>query len=58
MNNDNSVELDIEIIEGDNDSMELGFAKSIPSKETSNSMSRLSFNVERNSLNYSSKSKK
>ncbi len=58
MNNDNSIELDIELIEGDNDSMELGFAKSITSKETSSSMSILSFNVERKSLNYSSKSKK
>ncbi len=58
MNNDNSIELDIELIEEDNDSMELGFAKSITSKETSSSMSRLSFNVERKSLNYSSKSKK
>ncbi len=58
MNNDNSIELDIEVIEGDNDSIELGFAKAITSKETSSSMSRLSFNVERKSLNYSSKSKK
>ncbi len=45
MNNDNSIELDIELIEGDNDSMKLGFAKSITSKETSSSMSRLSFKL-------------
>jgi hypothetical protein len=41
MNNDNSIELDIELIEGDNDSMALGLAKSITSKETSSSMSTL-----------------
>ncbi len=41
MNNDNSIELDIEVIEGDNDSMELEFENTITSKETSSSMSRL-----------------
>ena len=57
MNNDNSIELDIEVIEGDNGSMELEFEKTITSKETSSSISRLSSNVERKSLNSSSKSK-
>jgi hypothetical protein len=58
MNNDNSIELDIEVIKGDNDSMELEFEKAITSKEASSSISRLSSNVERKSLNSSSKSKK
>jgi hypothetical protein len=55
MNNDNFIELDIEVIEGDNHSMELEFEKTITSKETSSSISRLSSNVERKSLNSSSK---
>ncbi len=58
MNNDNSIELDIEVIKGDNDSMELEFEKAITSKEASSSISRLSSNVERKSLNSSSKSKR
>jgi hypothetical protein len=56
--NDNSIKLDIEVIEGDNDSMELEFEKTITSKETSTSISRLSSNVERKPSNSSSKSKR
>jgi len=58
MNNDDSIELDIEAIEGDNDSMQLEFEETIVSKENSSSMSKLSSNVERNSLKSSSKSKR
>ncbi len=58
MNNDNSVELDIEVIEGDNESMELEFEKTITSGKTSSSISRLSSNVERKSSNFSPKSKR
>ncbi len=57
MNNDNFTELDIVVIEENNDSMELEFEKTITSKETWSSMSRLSSNVERKSLNSSSKLK-
>jgi hypothetical protein len=58
MNSDNSIELDIEVIEGNNDSTELEFEKTITPKETSSSMSKLSSNVERKSLNSSSQSKR
>ncbi len=58
MNNDDSIELDIEVIEGDNDSMQLEFEETIVSKENSSSMSKLSSNVERNSSKSSSKSKR
>ena len=57
MNNDNSIELDIEVIEEENHSTTLEFEKTIASKETSSSISKLSFNAEKKSLNSSSKSK-
>ena len=58
MNNDNSIELDIEVIEEENHSTTLEFEKTITSKETSSSISKLSFNAEKKSLNSSSKSKR
>ena len=58
MNNDNSIELDIEVIEEENHAMTLEFEKTIASKETSSSISKLSFNAEKKSLNSSSKSKR
>ena len=57
-NNDSSIELDIEVIGGDNDTTKLEFEKIITPKETSSSMCRLSSNVERKSMNSSSKSKR
>ncbi len=58
MNNDNSIELDIEVIEERMILWNLNSKKQITSKETSSFTSRLSSKVERKSLNSSSKSKK
>jgi hypothetical protein len=58
MNNDNSIEVDIEVNEENNDCMELEFEKSITSSEPSSSTSSLSSNVKRKSLSSSSKSKR
>ena len=58
MNNDNSIELDIEVTEEGNHSTTPEFEKTITSKETASSISKLSFNAEKKSLNSSSKSKR
>ena len=58
MNNDNSIELDIEVTEEGNHSTTPEFEKTITSKEMASSISKLSFNAEKKSLDSSSKSKR
>ncbi|CAF1427499.1 unnamed protein product [Rotaria magnacalcarata] len=58
INNDNSIEQDIELIEEENDLTECELEKTITPKETASSMSRVPSTVEKKSLNSLLKSKR
>jgi hypothetical protein len=58
MNNESSIELNVEVLEGNDDSMELELNKTTASNETSSSMPRLSSSVRKKPSNSYSKSKR